>query len=113
MPPLLKTPRWLSILLLVKSKAFKVCLQSLYISNLSSPPPPHLLLRPPHTTSATLAVLLFPEHAGYTTASEPLHCLSLLPGTFLPQMNKANFPLSFKSLLKRHLLYEAYLDHPI
>ena len=39
--------------------------------------------------------------------------LSLLPGTFLPQMNKANFPLSFKSLLKRHLLYEAYLDHPI
>ena len=40
MPPLLKTPRWLSISLLVKSKVFKVCLQSLYIFNLSSPPPP-------------------------------------------------------------------------
>lgn len=114
MPPLLKTPRWLSISLLVKSKVFKVCLQSLYISNLSSPPPTHHRPPPPpHTTSATLAVLLFPEHAGHTTASEPLHRLSLLPGTFFSQMNMANSPLSFKSLLKLHLLYEAYLDHRI
>ena len=42
MPPLLKTLRWLSISLLVKSKVFKVCLQSLYISKLSSPPAHHV-----------------------------------------------------------------------
>ena len=67
----------------------------------------------PHSTLATLAVLLFLEHAGHTNASESLHYLFPLPGTFFPQMTVANSPPSFKSLLKCHLLNEAYLDHPI
>lgn len=92
------------ISLLVKSKAFNV-LQGLYISNLS--------FSPAHSTPATMAVLLFLEHAGHKSASGPLHCLFPLPGIFFSQMNVAYSLTAFKSLLKCHLLDEAYFDHPI
>lgn len=62
---------------------------------------PLVLLSLIHSASATLAPHVA-EHARYVPTFRPLHWLFYLPTVFL-----------FKSLLKYHLLHEAYSDNLI